>query len=63
MKVLSKLNVPGKTILTLDENIIDSNFKKVLIDGNEYDFDIAYDMENTIGINSNLEKCNEIEFV
>ena len=49
--------VKGKTILTLDGDVSSINAHKIIIDGKEYDFDIAYDMENTIGVN--VEKINE----
>ena len=53
MKVVNKLVVNGMTLLTLDENILDINADKVIIGGKEYDYDIAYDMTNTIGIKNN----------
>lgn len=57
MKILMKTYVKGKTILTLDGDVSSINAHKIIIDGKEYDFDIAYDMENTIGVN--VEKINE----
>lgn len=63
MKVISKLNVAGKTLLTLDGDILNIDASKVIIDGEKYDFDIAYDMKNTIGVN--IETVNEevVEFL
>lgn len=62
MKVLNQLNLQNKTILTLDEDILHKNYNKVIIEGEEYDFDIAYDMKNTIGINAEIRKCENISF-
>lgn len=62
MKVLSKLNIAGKTILTLDGDVLKTNASKVLINGKEYDFDIAYDMKNTIGIRANITDVEDVEF-
>ena len=63
MKVLSTLHVPNKTILTLDENVLKQNANKVIVNGKEYDFDIAYDMDNTIGIPEDNLNCEEVFFV
>ena len=46
-----------KTLLTLDGDILNIDASKVIIDGEKYDFDIAYDMKNTIGVN--IETVNE----
>lgn len=63
MKVLSKLNVATKTILTLDGDVLGLDASKVIINGEQYDFDIAYDLKNTIGINGSIEDCNEVTFM
>ena len=63
MKVLSILHVPNKTILTLDGDILKQNASKVIVNGKEYDFDIAYDMDNTIGISKDNLNCEEVFFV
>lgn len=63
MKVLSKLNIAGRTLLTLDGDILDMNASKVLVDGKEFDFDIAYDMKNTIGIKVSNINSDEVQFV
>lgn len=63
MKVLSKLRVAGRTLLTLDDDILNTSASKVLIDGKEYDFDIAYDMKNTIAIKCDNVASDVVEFV
>lgn len=63
MKVLSKLNIAGRTLLTLDGDILSVDASKVVVDGKEYDFDIGYDMKNTIGIKVSDINSDEIEFV
>lgn len=63
MKILSKLSVCGRTILTLDGDIFEANAKKVRVDGKEYDFAIAYDMKNTIGIKAEKVISDTVEFV
>lgn len=62
MRVLSKLNVSGRTLLTLDGDIL-SDASRVVVDGNEYEFDIAFDMKNTIGIKADDVEGNTVEFV
>lgn len=49
-----------KTLLTLDGDILNIDASKVIIDGEKYDFDIAYDMKNTIGVN--IETVHEEYF-
>lgn len=63
MKVLSKLCVAGSTLLTLDGNILKIDAAKVCVDGKEYDFDVAYDMDNTIGIKTENVVDNEVIFI
>ena len=63
MKVLSILHVPNKTILTLDGDILKQNANKAIVNGKEYDFDIAYDMDNTIGLSEADLNCEEVFFV
>lgn len=63
MKVLSILHIPNKTILTLDGDILNLNASKVVINEKEYDFDIAYDMKNTIGISVGDLKCEVVNFI
>lgn len=62
MKVKSKLNIPNRTILTLDGDVANIMASKVVVGGKEYEFDIAYDMKNTIGIKAEIADCEEIEF-
>lgn len=50
MRILHKLNFQGRTLLTLEGDVLEINAKKVIVDGREFDFDIAYDMKDTIGI-------------
>lgn len=50
MRILNKLNFQGRTLLTLEGDVLEINAKKVIVDGKEFDFDIAYDMKDTIGI-------------
>ena len=63
MKIMSKLIVGNKTILSLDGDVLNNNSKTVIINGKAYYFDIAYDMKNTIGINEIIDECNEVQFV
>ena len=63
MKILNKLSVAGKTMLTLDGDIIDINPSKVIVDGKEFDFDIAFDMKNTIGIDASSVKEDSVTFI
>lgn len=63
MKVLSKLNIAGRTLLTLDGDILSVDASKVVVDGKEHDFDIAYDMKNTIGIKVLDIESEEVDFV
>ena len=62
MKVLSKLNIAGRTILSLEGDILKMNASKVLINGKKYDFDVAYDMKNTIGIKADISDVEDVEF-
>lgn len=63
MKVLSKLSIAGRTLLTLDGDILNTSSSKIRVDGKEYDFDIAYDMKNTIGIKTDSVISDIVEFV
>lgn len=63
MKILSKLSVAGRTLLTLDGDILSLDTSKVLVDGKEYDFDIAYDMKDTIGIKTDSVMGGYVEFI
>lgn len=63
MKVVSKLNVAGRTILTLDGDILGLNASKVIVDGKEYDYDIAYDFPNTIGVKVSDVVSDVVEFI
>lgn len=63
MKIISKLSLAEKTILTLDGDILSMNPSKVIVDGKEYEFTVAYDMKNTIGIDVNRVYGDEVTFV
>lgn len=63
MKILSKLSVAGKMLLTLDDDILSINPSKVIVDGKEFDFDIAFDMKNTIGIEVDSVKGDTVTFI
>lgn len=63
MKVVNKLNVAGRTLLTLDGDVLEVNASKVIVDGLEYEFDIAYDLANTIGIKVNDVIFDAVDFV
>lgn len=63
MKIVNKLNVAGRILLTLDGDVLEVNASKVIVDGLEYEFDIAYDLENTIGIKVNDVISDAVEFV
>lgn len=63
MKIISKLFLAEKTILTLDGDILSMNPSKVIVDGKEYEFTVAYDVKNTIGIDVNRVYGDEVTFV
>lgn len=63
MKIINKLNIPGRTLLTLDGDVLEKNAKKVVVDGREFEFDIAYDMKNTIGIKTDDVIGKTVEFI
>jgi len=63
MKVVSKLNVAGRTLLTLNEDVLELNASKVIVDGKEYEFDIAYDLGNTIGIKVDDVISDTVDFI
>lgn len=62
MKVVSRLNISNKTIITLDGDVLNVNEEKAIINGKNYPYTIAYDMENTIGIDAQLGEFTEVEF-
>lgn len=63
MKVINKLKVAGRMLLTVDGDVLSLNATKVRIDGKEYDFDIAYDMENAIAIKADNIVDDEVMFI
>ena len=63
MKVTSKLKIGNKMLLVLDGDILEKNAGFVLIDGNKYRYDIAYDMQSTIGVEVEEVKSDDVEFV
>ncbi len=63
MKVISKLKIDNKMLLTLDGDILEKNADFVLIDGKKHRYDIAYDMPSTIGVEIEEIKSEEVEFV
>lgn len=64
IKVKKQLDAGKMTLLILDSPIPDSNFSKVLIDGNAYETEIAYDLKDSIGILGKGEFENkEIQFI
>lgn len=63
MKILNKMSVAGKTLLTLECDVLDMNPSKVIVDGKEFDFDIAYDMNNTIGIDAVSVSGDTVAFI
>ena len=62
MKIISKLSLAEKTILTLDGDIFSMNPSKVIVDGKEYEFNVAYDMKNTIAIDVSNVYGDEVTF-
>lgn len=62
MKIVSKLSIAGRTLLTLDGDILDIDANKVIIGGKEYDFEIAFDMKNTIGVNVDTINEDVVDF-
>ena len=63
MKVKSKLKIENKILLTLDGDFLEKNADFVLIDGKRYQYDIAYDIPSTIGVEVEEIKSEEVEFV
>ena len=63
MKILDKLALNGRMILTLEGDVLGMNASKVIIDDKKYDYDIAYDMKNTIGVKVDCIIKDEIDFV
>lgn len=63
MKVLSTLHIAGKTIFALDGNVLNVDASKVRINGKAYDFEVAYDMANNIGVAAEGLKCEYVDFV
>jgi len=64
MIVLSKTIIQNKrTIISVDEDFLSMNPKKVRIDGKEYDYHLAYDINNTFMVDAVIQECNEIEFI
>lgn len=63
-KVKKQLDIGNITLLILNTSIPDCNFKKVLIDGKEYETEIAYDLKDSIGIVGKGDFENkEIQFI
>lgn len=63
MKVKSKLKIGNKMLLTLDGDFLKKNADHVLIDGKRYQYDIAYDMPSTIGVEIEEIQSDEVEFI
>lgn len=64
MKIIDKFRVGNLILLTIEPGIPDVVSDCVRIGGREYPFDIAYDIENTIGIKSDCEPEGDIiEFI
>lgn len=64
IRVKKQLDIGKFTLLILNTSVPDNNFKKVIIDGKEYETEIAYDLKDSIGIvgKGNFEN-KEIEFI
>lgn len=64
MKIIDKLRVANRILLTIEPGIPDIISEYVLIDGKEYPFDIAYDIKDTIGIRTEDEiQSEDIAFI
>jgi hypothetical protein len=63
MKIIDKLRIGKKYILTLDGDVLSENANKVLIDGVTYDFDVADNLKNTIGVDLNEVLSDHVEFL
>ena len=50
IKVNNQISVGGKTIVTLDSPLPAVRFKKVSVGGKEYEAEIVYGMENSLGV-------------
>lgn len=63
-KIVEQFTTGELTILILETLLPLSNFKKISIDGKEYEPEIVYDMENAIAINVDGDFLGkEIEFI
>lgn len=64
IKVEKQLDAGNYTLLILDAPVPDTNFKKIIIERNEYETEIAYDLKNSIGILGKGNFVNkEIQFI
>ncbi|MCI8800352.1 MAG: hypothetical protein HFH88_11155 [Lachnospiraceae bacterium] len=63
MRVKSKLKIGNKMLLTLDGDFLKKNADHVMIDGKRYQYDVAYDMPSTIGVEIEEIQSDEVEFV
>ncbi len=63
LQIKDKLNIAGRTLLTLDGKIPDNAISKVRVGQKEYEFDVAYDMKNTIGIRAEDVMGDSVEFL
>lgn len=50
-------------LLTLDGDFLKKNADHVMIDGKRYQYDVAYDMPSTIGVEIEEIQSDEVEFV
>ena len=63
-KIVEQFTAGELTIFILENPLPLTNFKKVSIDGKEYEPEVVYDMENAIAIKADEDFTGkEIEFI
>jgi len=63
MRILDKLKVDKYFLLTFDGDVLGENADKVVIDGVPYDYEIAYDIKNSIAVQVENIVSDEVDFI
>lgn len=50
IKIIKQFDVGKYTLIGMDSQTPNTKFNKAIIDGKEYELEIAYDLKNSIGI-------------
>ena len=50
IKIIKQLDIGKYTLVELDSTTPDTKFNKAIIENEEYELEIAYDLKNSIGI-------------